>query len=148
MTKFTTYFSASIDGEFRVGDDSLVGAVLEAAAYDGWGVEFARLDEGGEIDPAAPMQLFQSSRHLGNNPYFPKISDSYGVQSSLPDDDAAMGEVAAKVASQGMYFGGRRWEFFELVYEGDILISVDGKNIESLIGAYGDTVSDIRAYFL
>lgn len=73
----------------------MADAVLQAARYDGWGAEYFR-------NSAGEMGLRCSSRHIGNNPWMASGEEppAYGHTSQLEDDDAAIEEVATRIASE------------------------------------------------
>ena len=143
----STWFLAENNGEFKAGDDSLVGCVLEAASYEGWGAAFARLGDDGEEDPQAPMRLYQSPRQIGNNAYFPVPKDAYYPSSSLLDDDAAQAELAKKLSIGQMFHNRDSWSFYELTYTNDVLTHVDARPLIELVGTFGDCIEDVVRRF-
>lgn len=143
----STWFLAENNGEFRAGNYSLVSAVLDAASYDGWGAAFARLGDDGEEDAQAPMRLYQSPRHIGNNPYFPVPKDAYFPSSALLNDDAAQAELAEKLVIGEMFHGGDSWSFYELTYTDDVLTHVDARPLIELVGTFGESLDDVVRRF-
>lgn len=76
------------------GFTRLADAVLAAAAYDGFGSEFKRGEDG-------LMRLYSGSRHIGNNPYHPKENEAFFPESGLADDELAKDQVAREVVDSG-----------------------------------------------
>src|SRR5882724_2631523 len=133
---------------FQVTDDcgNLIGgqcatvreAVFQAVSHDGWGATYQRDAEG-------VMRLYSSHNHIGNNPYFPSDIDAFYEGSALPDDDAAIAELADAVRARGILHNRYSFTIVELTYnDSDVLVEVDGQTVEELAEQSGCDVADIH----
>jgi len=128
---------------------SLRNAVLEAAAYDGYGSTYQRDAEGA-------MRLYSGSRHIGNNPYTPKARDAFSARSSIPDDELAEIDVASQIFKGGLFHSYyTEIEIIKLGYHDDELVSVDGRPFSEIVAEAQDgldedempTLEQIRAEY-
>ncbi|MGL4232010.1 MAG: hypothetical protein ACRCWJ_11665 [Casimicrobium sp.] len=104
----------------------LQGAVLVAASADGYGAVYQR-DEQGE------MRLYSSGRHIGNNVYYPVESDAFAAFSALPDDAAAITEVAQQVYDSGILHARfQNLEIVALTFTDGLLTHVDGRTLDQI----------------
>lgn len=133
--------------------DRLADAVLAAAGHDGYGAEYLRMNDDGEIDPTAPLRLFSSPRHIGNNPYFPEWRHRFYPCSAKPDEEAARDEVAAELWKEGLLHSqfnkpGSGMEIFALEYDdAGRLQVVDGQTVEQLAQDAESDADAVRRYY-
>lgn len=121
--------------------DTLRAAVLEAVRHDGYGAVYER-------DVNGRMRLYSSSRHIGNNAYFPQPEDAFYESSGLADDTAATDALAAEIAKRGVLHARYQLEIATLLYnDADQLTHVNGESVAQLAADADSTVDAVRRWY-
>lgn len=134
-----------LDHEYKV----LGAAVIAAAQYDGYGAQFHRLDDDGVYDPSAPLRLYSSPTHIGNNDYIAKADHAFSAMSHHQDTASAIQHVAEQQITAGLIHSRYNMRIVMLDFDtSNNLTRIDSTPVEILAYELGISASELRATYI
>lgn len=134
------YQIQNASGESICIQETIRDAVLSAAAHDGYVTEFKR-------DSNGAMRLYTSSKHIGNNGYFPKENEAFSAESLNENDDEAEVEVANEIFTSGVFHSKYSLRIAVLEYENNELQSIDGVSLSKMSIDSEISVEDLKEIY-
>lgn len=131
MRETSTIFQVAFKNRLLGGKHTqLANAVLQGMSTDGYKSAYLRMDDEGNIAQGNPMRFFCGKASSEDFTFTP--GDALRYESTLPDDAAAIAEVAEKIHRAGSMNKLFEFDIQTLTYTDGALTHLDGVSIREI----------------